>query len=82
MWMARSNPAVAGVFAMARRPLVRTRKWYWVPGTCRELRQALRKMGVKRISGKPLSMVKKRQLYAVYFEMRERGDNDRTREQP
>ena len=49
------------------------RRGYWVPRTCGELREALRKMGVKRIGGKPLGRVRKKQLYAVYFAMRDRG---------
>jgi len=46
-------------------------------------------MGVERISGRPLARVCKAQLYAVFFEMRDRGwygeqvrdgsDNEHTR---
>lgn len=50
---------------------VRRPKPYWVPRTCRELRSSLRRMGVTRIGGKPLSKVRKRQLYAVFFKVRD-----------
>ena len=50
---------------------VRYSKPYWVPGTCAELRASLRRMGVTRISGRPLGRVRKAQLYAVFFRMRD-----------
>jgi hypothetical protein len=45
---------------------------YWVPSTCRQLREELRKAGITRISGRPLSRVRKKQLYAVFFRLREK----------
>lgn len=39
---------------------------YYTPRTCRELRQALRKAGITRISGRPLGQVRKAQLVAVW----------------
>ena len=50
------------------------RRPYWVPSNCRQLRQALRDMGVARISGHPLSQVRKAQLYAVYLSMRDKAE--------
>lgn len=50
---------------------IRYRKPYWVPRTCGELRAGLRRMGVTRISGKPLGRVRKRQLLAVYLKVRD-----------
>jgi len=55
------------------------RRSYWVPSTCRQLRQALREMGVTRISGRPLGRVRKAQLMAVYLAMRDKREhNDHT----
>lgn len=50
------------------------RRPYRVPTNCRQLREALRDMGVTRISGHPLSRVRKGQLYAVYLSMREKAE--------
>ena len=56
-----------------RRPRI-GRRPYWVPSNCRQLREALRDMGVTRISGHPLSRVRRGQLYAVYLSMREKAE--------
>ena len=61
-------------------PVRRWPKPYYVPRTCRELREGLRKMGVTRIRGKPLSRVRKKQLYAVWFAKRDEGWQDGRRE--
>jgi len=53
------------------------RRDYWVPSNCRQLREALRDMGVTKISGRPLSRVRKRQLYAVYYRLREDAEEQR-----
>lgn len=50
---------------------IRYRKPYWVPRTCGELRAGLRRMGVTRISGRPLGRVRKGQLLAVYLRVRD-----------
>jgi hypothetical protein len=52
------------------------RRPYWVPSNCRQLREALRDMGVVRISGRPLSRVRKAQLYAVYYRLRETAQGE------
>ena len=44
---------------------------YWVPQYAYQLRGVLREMGVDRINGVPLSRVRKAQLYAVYFQLRD-----------
>ena len=51
---------------------------YWVPHTCVQLREVLREMGITRVNGRPLSRVRKRQLYAVFFRIREqkRGQDE------
>jgi len=49
---------------------------YWVPSTCRQLRQVLREMDVTRISGRPLSRVRKAQLMAVYLAMRDKREHN------
>lgn len=54
---------------------IRYPKPYYVPRTCRELRESLRQMGVTRIGGMPLSRVRKKQLYAVFFGMRDKTWN-------
>ena len=43
---------------------------YYVPRTCRELREQLRAMGVTRINRRPLSRIRKVQLLAVFHAMR------------
>jgi hypothetical protein len=43
---------------------------YWVPKTCAGLRDQLRRMGVTHISGRPIARVRRAQLYAVFFKMR------------
>jgi len=48
------------------------RRPYYVPRTCRELREQLRAMGATRINGQPLSQIRKAQLLAVFISMRER----------
>jgi hypothetical protein len=53
------------------------RRPFWVPSNCRQLREALRSMGVTKISGRPLSRVRKRQLYAVYYRLREKAEEQR-----
>lgn len=54
---------------------------YWVPCYAWQLREELLKAGITRVSGRPLSRVRKRQLYAVFFRLREeqrrgKGDDD------
>ena len=44
---------------------------YYVPRTCRELREQLRTMGATRINGKPLAQIRKAQLLAVFHAMRQ-----------
>ena len=48
------------------------RRNYYVPRACAELRDQLRKMGVTRINGTPLSRIRKAQLYAVFYALREK----------
>jgi hypothetical protein len=49
------------------------RRSYWVPQTCTQLREQLRRMGVQRISGRSLSRVRKQQLYAVFIRLRDKS---------
>lgn len=49
------------------------RRPYWVPQTCAQLREQLQQMGVQRISGRPISRVRKQQLYAVFFRLRRKA---------
>ena len=49
------------------------RRSYWVPHTCTQLREQLRRMGVQRISGRSLSRVRKQQLYAVFIRLRDKS---------
>jgi len=51
---------------------VRQRRPYYVPTTADELRESLRRMGVERVNGRPLSRIHKRQLLAVWFQMRDK----------
>lgn len=51
---------------------IRQRRPYYVPRTADELREGLRRMGVERVNGKPLSRIHKRQLTAVYLSLRDK----------
>lgn len=51
---------------------IRQRRPYYVPTTAAELRESLRRMGVERVNGRPLSRIHKRQLQAVWFRMRDK----------
>lgn len=50
---------------------LRQPKPYYVPKTCAELRESLKRMGITRINGHPLGRIRKRQLYAVFFKVRD-----------
>ena len=56
---------------MSEMTMLRQSKPYHVPRTCAELRRSLGRMGVKRINGRPLARIRKRQLYAVFFKVRD-----------
>jgi hypothetical protein len=48
---------------------------YVVPRTARDLREGLKRMGIERINGLPLTRVRKDQLTAVYLKERDRRWN-------
>lgn len=52
---------------------------YWIPNYAWQLREELRKAGITHVCGRALARVRKRQLYAVFFRLREqqrKGERD------
>lgn len=59
----------------------RIHRGYWIPNYAWQLREELRKARITRVSGQALARVRKRQLYAVFFRLREqqrKGERDGT----